>query len=177
MGRPTVIDDQTAEAIAYVARPGMSSRKIEALLAEAGIRVSHATIARYMRQRREIGAPAPLPPDATPADELTGLEAQLASVDAALAQWQPTMGSDKSAVLAFARLVEVKKGVLRAIDELRPRASAEAERLMALGDAAKAELLERARVAARLDEGLRAKVARQRELLDARAAAIATVDT
>lgn len=174
MGRPTVISDEVADAIAYVAKPGMSVRAVHALVSAAGIDVSQATVARHLRRTRAEPAPAPAPKaagaappamPAAPADELTGLESQLASVDAALAQWQPTMGADKSAVLAFARLVEVKKGVLKAIDELRPRASAEAERLLVLGHAAKAELLERVRARAAEDERLRAIVARQREVI------------
>jgi len=173
MGRPTVVDDVLAEAVAYVVKPGMSVRKVHAALAAAGFDVSHATLARYLRRQRDAGAArAPVPsvppaaPDATPADELTGLEGQLAAVDAALNQWAPSLGSDKSVPLTYQRLVGVKKDVLKAIDELKPRQSAEAERLLVLGHAAKAELLERVRATARADEDLRGRMQRQKEVID-----------
>jgi hypothetical protein len=146
----------------------MSARVIADLLSQVGIRVDRATVARYLARQRAAGVVPPAPPvpaGATPADELTGLEQQLASLDVALAAWSPSLGADPRAVRSWTSLVAAKKGVLAAIDELRPRASADAERLMVLGEAAKAELLERVRATARADEDLRGRVARLTELL------------
>jgi hypothetical protein len=170
VARPTKITDEVSEAIDYLYRPGMSGRALVAQLGEAGIAVDRRTVDRYLARRRAAGAtlaPPPAPAGApVPADELTGLEAQLAALDAALGSWAPSLGADPRAVRSWTALVNAKKGVLAAIDELKPRASAEAERLATLGNAAKAELLERVRATARADEGLRGIVARQQEEIE-----------
>lgn len=172
MGRPTRIDPTTAEAIAYLYRPGVSSRDLAAQLSEAGIQVSHATVARYLARQRADGVPVPVPvrsedaPEGTPANELTGLEAQLKHVDAGLAAYGASLPTAPGDVRAYKALVEIKTRVLSAIQELRPRASAEAEHLATLGAAAKAELLERVRASARADDDLRGKVRRQAEVIE-----------
>ncbi len=168
MGRPTAITDLVREAIEYLWRPGVSVRVLHAELRQAGVDVSHATVHRYLRKRAEAGAPiagvparATTAPPAAPTDELAGLEAELASIDAALVQWRPLLGVDRQASLTYQRLVAVKESITRTLVELRPRPEAEAERLAALGHAAKQELLERVRAQARVDEDLRGRVQRQ----------------
>lgn len=181
MGRPSAITDQVREAIEYLYRPGVSVRVLHAELRAAGVDVSHATVHRYLKRRAENGAPPPAAPvraapapapassDAPPApvDEVASLEAEFRDVDAAMTNLRPALATGGAAVLEYKRLGEVKDRLARTLAEIRPRPEAEAERLAALGAAARAELLERVRAAARVDEGLRGKVQRQREVIEA----------
>jgi hypothetical protein len=173
MGRPTVVTDEVAEAIDYAYRPGVSVRALHARLAAAGMTVSQATVARHLRRRAKgegpAGAAASAPPPASasgPADEIAGLELELRAIDDALAKTRPLLIAGGKVVLDFQRLTGIKESLTRALVELRPRPEAEAERLAALGHAAKAELLERVRAAARADEDLRGRVHRQKEVID-----------
>jgi hypothetical protein len=172
MGRPTVITDTVREAIEYLYRPGVSVRALHVELTSAGVTVSQATVARYLRTRAKadgaVGAAAVArtpAPSAGPVDEIAGLEAELVAVDAALAVARPLLTGGGKGILDYQRLTAIKESLARTLAEIRPRPEAEAQRLAGLGAAAKAELLERARAAARMDEDLRGRVQRQAELL------------
>jgi hypothetical protein len=175
MGRPSVITDTVREAIEYLYRPGVSVRALHVELVSAGVTVSQATVARYLRTRaKSDGAvghaavartPAPPAPPAGPVDEIAGLEAELAAVDVALDVARPLLTGGGKGILDYQRLTAIKESLAKTLAEIRPRPEAEAERLAGLGATAKAELLERARASARMDEDLRGRVQRQAELL------------
>jgi len=177
MGRPTVVTDDIADAIGYLYRPGVSVRKLHAELGQAGLGVSQATVARYLaRLKSAPRAPSGAPPTgapgtpataAAPVDDIAQLETELRAVNNAIALILPMLATGGKSALDYQRLVSVKADLVRALVELRPRPEAEAERLAALGVAAKAELLERVRAQARVDEDLRGRVQRQKEMLEA----------
>ncbi len=174
MARPTAITDQVREAIEYLYRPGVSVRVLHAELRAAGVDVSHATVGRYLRRRAEQGplvparaATAPALASAPVVDEIASLEAEFRDVDAAMLALRGALTMGGASVLEYKRLGEVKDRIARTLAEIRPRPEAEAERLAALGAAAKAELLERVRAQARVDEDLRGRVQRQKEWIDA----------
>lgn len=176
MARPSAITPAVAALIEANREPGLSPRMLTARVQAAGVQVSEATIRRYLKRG---GAPKPKPARATaPAapeaaaaeaiesDDLGRLVAVRDAIDAALASWRSTLGVDGASVRAYAALARLHADVTARLVELRPRPEVEAERLEALGVAARAALLERAREASRTDEGLRDRLRRQQQVID-----------
>lgn len=148
--------------------PGESARALYARLGGPALGISLATLTRYCRdveaQPAAANAPATLETDTARAideDDLAGLVRIQREIDTAMAAWRPHLGGDGAAVRAYRQLAASRAEVTRAILELRPRPDVDAQRLAALGAKARADLLERVRVAAKEDDDLRGKLERQ----------------
>jgi len=100
------------------------------------------------RRAAEQAEQAALAPD----DDLGRLARRRDQVDAAMTAWEGELQTNGAAVRAYRTLSAELTSLTRALVELRPRPEVEADRLEALGTAARVELLERAKGAASADE-------------------------
>jgi len=179
MGRPAKITDELAARIAELRAGGCRTRAslCRALAAEGrpvGLRTLAAWEARRGAAATVAAAPAPAPAAPAPAptaaevgdaldgDDLARLVAVRDRLERALGEWSPQLGREGTAVRAYATLSRALGETTARLVELRPRPEAEAERLAALGEAARAGLLARAAAGARPDveAALRDRVAK-----------------
>lgn len=176
MARPASITDEVRTLIEAHRRPGMSAAVLRKLI--GGV-VSDRTLRRYLASAppakideraaalaagAELGAPDAAAPDDT--DDLAYYVRRRNELGRALDEWQPLLGQSDKAVRAYRGLISELGAVTKTLIELRPRERVEEERLEALGIKARAAMLERVRKVALVDEGLRAKLERQRVYIE-----------
>lgn len=175
-GRPRSVTPEIAARIVGTRVPGESLRSLYDRLGGAALGISFATLTRFVARGDADGAPAIAAPAAgglegslaraLEDDDLPGLVRIQREIDEAMAAWRKHLGADASAVRAYRQLAASRAEVTRAIVELKPRPDVDAERLAALGAKARADLVERARAAAKDDDGLRARLERQQRVID-----------
>jgi hypothetical protein len=119
-------------------------------------------------QARGKPAPAPPPAELAPDDDLGRLARRRDEIDQALGLWQPQLGANGAAVRAYRALSAELASLTRTLVELRPRPEVEAERLEALGGAARDRILARAVAAADADEthALRERIVEQERAIE-----------
>jgi hypothetical protein len=83
-----------------------------------------------------------------------------------LAAWGTRCSYEPAAARTYATLAKLYAELVGSINELRPRAEVEADRLDTLGAAARTALIERARAAARNEVDLRRRVVAQAAVID-----------
>ncbi len=176
---------QHAAVVDPLVAAGATKQAMLRALEAAGCPLNYRTLRKYLG-----AAPAPTPPapgslaasvhasraaraaevaeaELAPDDDLGRLARRRDQIDQALDGWQDQIAINPTAVRAYRALAAELATLTRALVELRPRPEAEAERLAALGSAARAEVLERARAAASPDDvsELRRKLADQERAL------------
>jgi hypothetical protein len=188
VARPLAITPEIAARIDAERAPGLTVRALHARLAAVGVHVALATLHRHMkrpavpgpgyagsdlaaalrRRPKPSAAEAPAPPDLAADDDLGRLARRRDEVDQALGAWQPQLGANGAAVRAYRALSAELASLTRTLVELRPRPEVEAERLEALGGAARDRILARAVAAADADEthALRQLIAEQERAIE-----------
>ena len=126
-------------------------------LESAGHKLNWRTLARHL----ESAAPAPVAPPvllvqhaeaALEGDDLAELERNARVLRAAMLAWEPRLASEPEAARTYAVYTRLHADLSARLVELKPKPEAERDRLVALGDGARAELLERAVTVATADE-------------------------
>lgn len=152
------------------------------MLETRGIQLSRKTLERYLAGSGAYqGAPRPAAVSA-PTDAPTGLVAAAAEaleggdlerleksardVWRAMQGYVEAMGREPSAARAYGTLARLHADLAGKCHELRPRQDVEREAILDAGSAERDVLIERARRAAREDDGIRGKYERARALLE-----------
>jgi len=149
-----------AGSLRTVQRARSRTKPADAPVAAPGVRSLKAGLAG----RRAPEQPPALAPD----DDLGRLARRRDEIDEALTDWQPQLKLSPQAVRAYRALSAELASITRTLVELRPRPEVEAERLEALGSAARDRLLERAVAAANADEthALQERIADQQRAIE-----------
>jgi len=188
MAAPLRITPEMAEIIAQCRRSTHNVSALHRALKARGIHLNRRTLDRYLAGAgayAAAGAPrAAVGPAAPPeAPDLSGavaegeaaiagdadlqeLERVAAVVRRAMARWEPQLGNEGTAVRAYRGLADTYGALLSRMAELRPRQDVEREAILDAGSAERDVLIERARRAARADDGIRGKYERARALLE-----------
>lgn len=170
-GAPTKVTPAIASEIDAMSARRLPLRAIARALAAQGHQVSVSTIRRYLARRdgdcsflaapeaAPHGAPDQLeqPAAALETDDLAALTRTCTEVEAAMRQYAEDLGRNTASQRAYASLTRLQFDLRGRLVALRPAPEVEHDRLSALGGAARAALLERARARAEVDWRARAE--------------------
>lgn len=145
------VTPQLARRIDGLRAAGASKASILRALEADGTPINFRTLAKYLAQqpaadgRLDVAATAPAgTTSGTAEDDLARLVRRRDAVERALDQWGGLMASDAAAVRAHGHLTRELGDLTARLIELRPKADDERNRLVELGEEARAELLARA---------------------------------
>lgn len=169
-------------------RGPMSKAGLRRALSEAGIKLNPRTLAAYLAKppparytglSPEIDAPpiAPAPAPSTAdlegavaaaveTDDVAAMAAHVTEVRTMLGMWAERAKVDPAGARTYSTLARLLGDLRARLAEIRPRPEVERERLEALGEQARAELVERVEKSALEREDLHGKLNRAIKLLN-----------